>query len=65
MAKKHWEYESARKAQLAYEMRTYKTIPFKLNSNTEKDVLDKLDSVPNKRQYIIGLIRADISKAQK
>ena len=30
--------------------------------NTEADILEKLDSVDNKRQYIISLIRADISK---
>lgn len=56
------KYESQRKAQKLYEARTYRTVPIRLNLNTEADILEKLDSVDNKRQYIISLIRADISK---
>lgn len=32
----------------------------KLNNRTDKDILDKLGSVPNKQGYIKGLIRSDI-----
>lgn len=56
------KYESQRKAQKLYEARTYRTVPIRLNLNTEADILEKLDSVDNKRQYIISLIREDISK---
>lgn len=31
-------------------------------TSTEQDILDKLDSVPNKAGYIKALIRADIAK---
>lgn len=30
--------------------------------NTEKDIIEKLNSVPNKAGYIKALIRADIAK---
>ena len=33
-----------------------------LNKNTDADVIEKLDSVPSKRAYILELIRADIRK---
>lgn len=33
--------------------------------STEQDILNKLDSVPNKAGYIKELIRADISKTKK
>lgn len=33
--------------------------------DTEQDIIDKLDSVPNKCGYIKALIRADIAKSQK
>jgi len=38
------------------------TVQFKmkLNKNTDKDILKKLDSVPSKQGYIKELIRADI-----
>lgn len=37
-------------------------ISFRLMKNTEQDIIQKLDSVPNKAGYIKGLIRADIAK---
>lgn len=62
MTKKHWEYESVKQSKKRYEAAVMKTVPLRLNANTESDILEKLDSVDNKRQYIISLIRADISK---
>ena len=38
------------------------SIALRNNQTTLSDILEKLDSVDNKRQYIISLIRADISK---
>ena len=36
----------------------------KLNKNTDKDVIAKLESVENKQGYIKGLILADIEKIE-
>lgn len=35
-----------------------------LNKNTDADVIDMLASQPNKRAYILGLIREDIRRKQ-
>lgn len=37
-------------------------IAIRLMKNTEQDIIQKLDSVPNKAGYIKQLIRADIQK---
>jgi hypothetical protein len=37
-------------------------IVMNLNHNTDKDVLEKLSSVPSKQGYIKELIRADIAQ---
>ena len=34
-------------------------------TSTEQDILDKLDSVPNKAGYIKNLIRADIEASKR
>lgn len=36
----------------------------KVMKTTEQDIIEKLDSVPNKSGYIKSLIRADIAKAE-
>ena len=36
-------------------------VTMKLNNNTDKDVLGKLDEVPSKQGYIKKLIREDIA----
>lgn len=64
MAKKHWEYDSVKKYVNEYQKQNIKTVPFRLNINTEADILDWLDQQENKRQYIISLIREDILKKQ-
>lgn len=64
MARKHWEYDSVKKYVNEYQKQNIKTVPFRLNINTEADILEWLDQQENKRQYIISLIRADISKKQ-
>ena len=35
-------------------------IKLKLNKKTDSDIINKLDSVPNKQGYIKGLVREDI-----
>ena len=37
-------------------------VNIRLMKNTEKDIIEKLNSVPNKAGYIKALIRADIAK---
>lgn len=37
---------------------------FPVMIDTEKDIIEKLDSVPNKSGYIKSLIRADIAKTK-
>jgi len=37
-----------------------KQIPLKLNVVTDKDVIEHLEKQPNKREYIIKLIRKDM-----
>lgn len=41
-----------------------KLINFRFNLETDKEILDKLDSVPNKTEYVKGLIVEDIKKGQ-
>lgn len=50
------------KAIRKYDDANTKKVSLKLNLNTDKDVLQRLDSVPNKQGYIKELIRADMSK---
>ena len=38
------------------------TLSIRLMKNTEQDIINKLNSVPNKAGYIKQLIRDDISK---
>ena len=38
------------------------SLTIRLMKNTEQDILERLDSVPNKDGYIKALIRADIAK---
>ena len=39
------------------------SLTIRLMKNTEQDILQKLDSVPNKAGYIKALIRADMDKS--
>ena len=41
----------------AYQKRTYTSISFKFRTKDDKDVLDKLKSVPNKSDFLRTLIR--------
>lgn len=54
--------ESTLKAIRKYKQAKVRRIPFDFNIEKEKDVLDKLDSTPNKKQYIVGLIREDMNE---
>lgn len=54
--------EAQIKAQKKYDAENTLQVHLKLNRRTDKDVLEKLDSVPNKQGYIKRLIRADLKK---
>ena len=55
-----WD-KNREKAQKKYNEKMTKGVYLKLNIGTDKDILDKLDSVNNKQRYIKDLIRKDIS----
>lgn len=50
------------RAQERYDRKNTVQVKMKLNKKTDKDILEKLESVPNKQGYIKSLIRKDISK---
>lgn len=54
--------EAQIKAQRKYDAEHTRQVHLKLNIRTDDDVLEKLDSVPNKQGYIKELIRADLGK---
>lgn len=40
-----------------YQKEHYTNVSFKFRTDRDKDILDTLNSVPNKSSFIIGLIR--------
>lgn len=48
-----------------YKKKTYKEYMLRLNKNADVDVIEKIENVENKRNYIIDLIRKDILANQK
>lgn len=51
-----------RRYRVEWDKANTKQIKMKLNLKTDADILEKLESVPNKQGYIKELIRADIKK---
>lgn len=56
--------EKKQTPQQRYAAKYRKRYTFDLFANTEADIIEKLESVPNKAGYIKALIRADIAKDQ-
>ena len=54
--------EAKKKANAKYDAGHTTQFMMKLNNSTDKDILEKLDSVENKQGYIKNLIRADINR---
>lgn len=50
------------RASAKYNASTTKAVPFRLNLNTDKDILEKLASIDNVQGYLKQLIRDDIAK---
>lgn len=57
--------EAQKRASEKYDLTHTKQIKLKLNLETDKDILERLDEVDNKQGYIKGLIRDDIKKGQE
>lgn len=55
MANKRTEYQNK------YDKENTRQLRLKLNIGTDRDILEKLDKVPNKQGYIKALIRQDIA----
>lgn len=53
--------EAQKRAQDKYDRSNTVQVHLKLNLYTDKDILDRLNSVPNKQGYIKDLIRRDIN----
>lgn len=43
----------------------YRNINFSLHNDRDKEIIEYLDSKPNKKQYIISLILKDMEKENK
>ena len=55
--------EAQKKASARYDAKNTIQFKIKLNKNTEKDIIDRLDEVEQKSTYIKNLIRDDIKKS--
>ena len=55
--------ESQKESNKKYDKNNTKQIKLKLNLKTDRDILDKLNSVGNKQGYIKKLIRNDIKNS--
>ena len=53
-------HEALKRAQKKYDENTTVQVKMKLNVKTDRDILEKLESVENKQGYIKELIRADL-----
>ena len=52
--------DAQKKASRKYNLANTKNIQFRLNLKTDADIIEHLESQPNKMRYFKDLIRADI-----
>ena len=57
--------DARKRAVLKYDASHTKQVKLKLNLETDKDILERLDEVENKQGYIKTLIRADIKNERQ
>lgn len=57
--------ESQKKASAEFNKRKTVQVALRLNIDTEKDIIEKLNQVPSKMGYIKDLIRKDIEEDLK
>lgn len=55
--------QAQKNATAKYDAQNTIQIHLKLNVNTDKDIIDKLNAVENKQGYIKELIRRDLGRA--
>lgn len=58
-------YTTAYAYQTEWARKNTRRIMLKINKNKYSDIVDWLDSKPNKQSYIMSLIEADMSKSKK
>lgn len=63
MAYKRKVTDAYKAQQRAYDEQNTAQVKLKLNINTDMDILNKLEAVPNKQGYIKELIRKDIERS--
>ena len=57
------EYKKRKQAYIVkYQKENYTNVSFKLRTVEDKDIIEILNTVPNKSEYIKKLIRADRSR---
>lgn len=54
--------KAQKKADLKYKQKTYTTMAIGMHNEKDKDILEYMKSIPNKRKYIKELIRKDMNK---
>lgn len=57
--------EAQKRARDKYNKEHYKVVNFKLNKETEKEILEHLEAQPNKQGYIKELIKQDMKKTKE
>lgn len=57
--------DARKRAVSKYDASHTKQVKLKLNLETDKDILERLDEVDNKQGYIKALIREDIKKERQ
>ena len=65
MAAHTYTKEAHQRAAKKFEKEKTKQFPIRLNVNTDADVITFLESLENKRGYILNLIRADMDRRAK
>lgn len=54
--------EARKRADLKFKKEKMKQVNLMLHREKESDIIEFLDGVPNKREYLINLIRSDMMK---
>lgn len=60
--RKHYTPEQHRRESLFYQKLHVTQFNIKLNKRTDSDVIEFMDTIDNKRAYILSLIREDIKR---
>lgn len=64
MARHTSSKEAQRRAHLKFEKDKTKQLNIRLNNNTDQDVISFLDALPNKRGFILSIIRDYIARTR-